>query len=234
MESDRSDSFSAPQNLESTSNSGGRVLIGIAEEPTDASTPKPVDKLPSDTPKVEELKSVEHTVAIANGGDSAQPEDRAINTTQESNTRVSSPALMTQPFPSIPKVAEQGGYTGKPSEEDVVDAHSGSNNENEHFKEEKEPKMEDFKDVRNEAKPALLPSTSSTPRVKGDSRGKDIDTNEPSAHLVIEDEPHPAKKRSDTGVISVISVRDFGRVVCSVLYRCGCADQSRLLCSSRI
>ena len=225
--SDRSYSFSEPQNSESGSSGGGRVSIGIAGEPTDVSAPKPVDELPADVLKVEGPKSVEHTVAIVNGRDSAQPEDRAINVTQESDTRVSLPALTTQPSPSIPGVAGQSGCVDQPSEEGAIDTCSESKGGDGRLKEEKELKVGNIEDVKDGAEPVLLPSTSLTPRVKEGSQGTNAD--ESNAHLVAEDQPDPAKraeKHADSSTISFIPVRHFCRAGRSVLCRFGCADQS--------
>ena len=215
VESDGSDSFSAPQNPESGSGSGGRVLVGIANEPTDTSPLKPVGELPTNAPKVEEPKSVEYTIAIVNGRDSAQPEYRATNATQESDTRVSLPALMTQPFPSIPEVMGQDDCADQPSEERAVNVHGKLKGVNGHAVEEEESKTEHVGDAKDEVQPALLPSTSPTPGGKEGSQGTNPDAHKSNAYLAAEDQPHPAKrakKHSETDAAPVVSVRDFCRV----------------------
>ena len=135
------------------------------------------------------------------------------------------------PFPS----AE--GDHDQPSEEGVVDTHGGPNGVNGHVAVEEDMKMEDV-DVKDEAGPPPLPPTSPTPGVEDGSQGTDGDAEEHNAHLAPEDQPHPAKrarKHSDADAASVISVRDFYRMARFVSFcRFGRADQTRLLCLTRI
>jgi len=136
------------------------------------------------------------------------------------------------PFPS----AE--GDHDQPGEEGAVDTHGGPNGVNGHVVVEQDLKMDDAEDVKDEAGPAPLPPTSPTPGVEDGSQGTDADADEPNAHLAPEDQPHPAKrarKHSDADAASVISVRDFYRMARFVSFcRFGRADQTRLLCLTRI
>ena len=214
MGSDNSDTFSASHNSEFASSSGGRALIVIANEPTDVSPPlKPVGELPADVPKVKELKNIEYTVVIENGGNFARPEDPAVHTTQQSDTRISLHALTTQPLPSIPKVTGQDGCAGQPSEEGAVDRHRELNGGNGHAEGEEESRMEHFEDVEDEVQPVLLLYTSPSPGVKEGSQGTDADAEDSNAYLEPTNQTHPAKRTkkhsSDTGATSVISVCNF-------------------------
>ena len=202
VESDGSDPFSAPHNLESRPRSGGRDSVGVADKFTDVSPLKPVGELPTDAPKLETPKGIEYIVTTKDGGDSVQPEDLVVYTTQGSGASVFLPAFTIQPPLSIPEVAGQGDPTGHPSEEGVVGAYRESNSENGHVVEEEESKIEHIKGVEDEAKPTPSPHTSFTPGTEEDSP-------------VPEDQPHPtkrAKKRSETDSISLTSVRDFCRI----------------------
>ena len=137
------------------------------------------------------------------------------------------------PFPS----AE--GDHDQPSEEGgAVETHGGPNGVNGHVAVEEDLKMEDVEDVKDETGAVPLPPTSPTPGVEDGSQGTDADAEEPNGHLAPEDQPHPAKrarKHSDADAASVISVRDFYRMARFVSFcRFGRADQTRLLCSTRI
>lgn len=157
----------------------------------------------SDSPHVhigpkEQESEKEGTSATKDGRDPAKHEDPAEDTTQESDTRVSSPAITTQPLPSASEVSGQDDCTDHSSEKGAIDAYSESNGGNGHVGEE-DSGVGLVGDAKDEARPTPLSPTSSAPGVEEGS----LDT---------EDQPHPtkaAKIHSETDVASVTPVRDF-------------------------
>ena len=194
--SDSSDFFSASRN--SDSSPCERDLIGIADESTDVSPlPGPAGGLPPDASKLGRLQNSVHVGAIDERG-SARPENLAIYVTQEPDTPVSLPVFTTQPFPSIPEVTGQDDSTDH-SSEGVVNVYIKLGGGNGHVVEAEEAKIEHIEGVKDEAKPTPSRPTSFTSGMEEDSPAP-------------EDQPHPAKwtkKRSETGSVSFISVRDF-------------------------
>ena len=117
VESDGSNSFSAPQTSIKRTSSGNAdrwILIDGAEGTPDEFPPlEPVDVLPIDASEVGRHNDNGHTGAIENARDSAKPEDLTIRTTQKSEKHVSlHDASVTPPLPSRPEVTGQDDFTG--------------------------------------------------------------------------------------------------------------------------
>ena len=117
VESDGSNSFSAPQTNRKRTLSGNAdkwiSIDGAERSPDESPPPEPVDGLPIDAFKAVRYNDSGHARAIEYGRYSAKPEDLTIRTTQESEKHISLHATsVTPPLSNRSEVTGQDDSTG--------------------------------------------------------------------------------------------------------------------------